>query len=334
MYRYILKRLVHTLPVLAGISIIIFIIIQLTPGDPATLKLGERATPEQIAKLREEMGLNDPLHIQYLRYVKNILKGDLGRSYRNNEKIAREIMRRFPATLELSMVAMFFAILGGVAAGTLAAVKHNSVLDNLSMLAALFGVSMPVFWLGLMLLLVFSVKLGLLPLTGRIDENIALDHVTGLYLVDSIITLNPTAFRSAFSHILLPALALGTIPMAVIARMTRSSMLEVLRQDYVRTAKAKGLPERIVIYKHALRNALIPVVTVIGLNFGLLLGGAILTETIFSWPGIGRYIFLSIGNRDYPAVQGTVLFVGVIFVLVNLLVDISYTLLDPRIKYQ
>ncbi|MDI6894322.1 MAG: ABC transporter permease [Bacillota bacterium] len=334
MTSYIARRLVAILPVLLGISIIVFLIMHLIPGDPVLVMLGEKASPERAEELRRALGLYDPLHVQYGRFLLRALQGDLGRSIRTQEMVTREIAVRFPATLELTMCALFLAVATGVLFGVIAAVRQYSVWDNLSMVVAVAGVSMPVFWLGLMLIFLFGVALTWLPISARLSVEVHLARITGLHLVDALLTGNAAAFWDALRHLVLPSVALGAIQMAIIARMTRSSMLEVIRQDYIRTARSKGLAERVVIYKHALKNALIPVVTVVGLTVGRLLGGAVLTETIFSWPGLGKFAVDAIYARDYPQVQGVVLLIAAGFVLVNLLVDVIYVFLDPRIRYQ
>jgi len=331
--KYIIRRIIYLIPVLIGVSILAFLLIHLVPGDPAQVMLGEKATREALAQLRQELGLNDPLYIQYLRFAGNLLQGDLGRSVITNSLVTDELATYFPATLELSLAAMLIAVVIGVTAGVIAAVRQYSWFDNLSMMGALMGVSFPIFWLGLILIWLFGLVLGWLPPSARLDPSIHLETITNIYLLDAILTGNYAAFKDVLLHLLMPAFALGTIPMAVIARMTRSSMLEVMRQDYIRTARAKGLAEWVVIIKHALKNAFLPVLTVIGLQFGSLMGGAVLTETIFSWPGIGRMMFHAIMSRDFPMVQGGILAIAVIFVLVNLVVDILYTFIDPRIRY-
>ncbi len=333
MTTYIAKRLLMLLPVLLGISVTVFLIIHLIPGNPAQLMLGERATPEALAALEKQLGLDQPLHVQFFRFLGRVLTGDLGRSIRSNKPVISELAERFPATIELSFFSMFVAVVVGVSAGIISAVKRYSLFDHVSMFLALIGVSMPIFWLGLMLIWFFSVNLGWFPPSSRLDVRFFLETYTNFYLIDSLLNRNLAAFLNALWHLVMPALALGTIPMAIIARMTRSSMLEVLGQDYIRTARAKGLAQRVVVFRHALKNALLPVVTIVGLQFGFLLGGAILTETIFSWPGVGRYIIEGINERDYPVVQGTVLLIATTFVFVNLLVDILYTFIDPRIRY-
>src|SRR6056297_1133171 len=333
MINYIIKRLIALIPVIIGVALVVFLIIHLIPGDPAQTMLGERASPEALAQLRESMGLNEPLHIQFIDFFKGLLRFDLGRSIMSNNPVMNEISVRFPATLELSFFAIVFAVTVGIPAGIFAATHQNSLFDNFSMLIALIGVSMPIFWLGLMLIWLFAVNLGWLPPSSRLSVGIEMEYITNILFIDSIIQMNWTALKDVLSHLILPALALGTIPMAIIARMTRSSMLEVLKQDYIRTAYSKGLQDRVVVYKHALKNAFIPIITVVGLQFGVLLGGAVLTETIFSWPGLGKYLVDAIYSRDFPVVQGGILFFAISFVFVNLLVDISYAAIDPRIEY-
>ena len=334
MKNYILKRLLLLIPVLIGVSILIFVIVRLTPGDPARILAGEHATEEYVQTTREQWGLDKPMYVQYYIWFKSLLRGDLGRSITTHSPVTEEILNRFPATLELSLFAMALAILIGVLAGIISAIRQYSFFDYFSMTVALFGISMPVFWLGLMLMFVFGLWLNILPISGRINVMIPLQNITGLYVLDSILTLNIPALGSSLLHLILPGIALGTIPMAMIARITRSSMLEIIRQDFIRTERAKGLPERMVIYKHALKNALIPIITVIGMEFGLLLGGAILTETVFAWPGLGRYTVDAVYARDYPAIQGSVLFIAFIFVVVNLITDVLYAYINPRIRYR
>lgn len=333
MINYVFKRFISLIPILLGVAIIAFLLIHFIPGDPAQTMLGERATPEQVEALRESMGLNDPLHVQFGRFFYKLVHGDMGRSIMTNDFVFSEIRARFPATLELSIFAILFAIIIGIPAGIFAATKQNSWFDNFTMMGALFGVSMPVFWLGLMLIWLFAVELGWFPPSSRIGVGVSLNTITNLLVLDSILQMNWKALVDALHHLVLPAIALGTIPMAIIARMTRSSMLEVLKQDYIRTAYSKGLKKRAVVFRHALKNALVPIITVIGLQFGVLLAGAILTETIFSWPGLGRYLYIGINARDFPVVQGSILFIAFCFVLVNLLVDLSYVIIDPRIQY-
>jgi len=331
---YIIKRLLQIIPVIIGVTVIAFALIHLAPGDPARTMLGQHATQTEINEIREKYGLDKPLYIQYFVWLGDVLHGDLGRSILTHEQVVTEIGARFPNTIELAIAAMIFAIIIGGLAGIISATKQYSLTDYSVMGVALFGISMPVFWLGIMLMMIFGVFLGWLPIGGRIDLLIPFTRITGFMVIDSIITFNGAALASVLVHLILPAIALGTIPMAIIARVTRSSMLEVLRQDFIRTERAKGLSEKIVIYKHAVRNALVPVVTVIGLNFGLLLSGAILTETIFSWPGVGRLVVNAVYARDYPLVIGCILVFALVFVIVNLITDILYTYIDPRIHYE
>jgi peptide/nickel transport system permease protein len=330
---YIIKRLLQIIPVILGVTLIAFALIHLAPGDPVRTMLGQHATQQEIDEIRAKYGLDQPLYVQYFIWLGDVLKGDLGRSILSHEQVTTEIASRFPNTIELAIAAMIFAILIGVVAGIISATKQYSVADYSVMGIALFGISMPVFWLGIMLMMIFGVFLGWLPIGGRIDLLLPFQRITGFMVFDSVITLNGAALISVLQHLLLPAIALGTIPMAIIARTTRSSMLEVLRQDFIRTERAKGLSERKVIYKHAIRNAMVPVVTVIGLNFGLLLSGAILTETVFSWPGVGRLVVDAVYARDYPLVIGCILVFALVFVIVNLITDILYTYIDPRIHY-
>ncbi len=330
---YIIKRLGQVIPVIIGVSIIAFSLMHLVPGDPARTMLGERANQEQLNIIREKYGLDKPLIIQYGIWFKDAIQGNLGRSITSHDYVLKEIFNRLPNTIELSITAMIFAIIIGCIGGIISATKQYSITDYICMGIALFGISIPVFWLGIMLMMIFGVYLGWLPIGGRIDLLIPFYSVTGFMVLDSIITGNFPALISVLRHLILPTIALGTIPMAIIARVTRSSMLEVLRQDFIRTERAKGLSEKIVIYKHAVRNAMIPVVTVIGLNFGLLLAGAILTETVFSWPGVGSLVVKAVYERDYPLVLGSILIFAIIFVIVNLITDIFYTYIDPRIHY-
>jgi peptide/nickel transport system permease protein len=333
MTSYIIRRLLSLIPTLLGVSIIVFLFLRMIPGDPALALAGEHASTANVERIREEFGLNKPLYEQYLTYMGKVLRGDLGRSVFNKRYVTDELRARFPATLELSACALFVAMIVGLPAGIISATKRNSIFDNAAMVGSLLGISMPIFWLGLMLNWFFAVRLGWLPSVTRLDSGIELHRITNLIIVDSLLTGNAEALLNGIKHLILPSVALGTIPMAIIARMTRSAMLEVLEQDYVRTARAKGLAERVVILRHALKNALLPVITILGLQVGLLLSGAVLTETIFAWPGIGRWLYLSILARDYPIVQGMALFITVLFLVVNLLVDLSYALVDPRIRY-
>lgn len=303
--QYIIRRLLIMIPVLFGVSLIIFTIVRVLPGDPAVVLAGPHATRDVVEQVRIQLGLDKHPVTQYVIFLKNIFRGDLGTSSRTGLPVTQEIMARFPNTLLLALASILVATVLGVLTGIIAGVKQNSKFDYLSMLVALFGISMPVFWLGLMLMLLFSIQLGWFPAVGS----------------------------ESFKHLVLPAITLGANSTAIIARMTRSSMLEVIRLDYIRTARAKGLTERLVIWRHALKNALIPVVTVIGLQTGTLLGGAVLTEIVFAWPGIGRLLVESILSRDYPVIQGVVLLVATLFIFINLIVDIIYSFLDPRIRY-
>lgn len=306
--------------------------LRLIPGDPAHLLLGEFASPQEVLKIREKLGLDRSYPYQYYIYIRNLLSGDMGVSIRTNVPVSQEIFTRFLATVELSIAAMLISSFIGILAGVISSAKKYSIFDYSSMVMALVGISMPIFWLGLMLMYLFSVKLGVLPMMGRFTMGLDYQSLTGLVILDSLLERNVPLFLNSLKHLILPSFTLATIPMAIIARMTRSSMLEVMSKDYIRTARAKGLGQGTVIFKHALKNAFLPIITVIGLNFGLLLGGAVLTETIFSWPGLGRYVVDSLLARDYPAVQGCILFFAVIMVLVNLAVDILYFYLDPRLR--
>jgi dipeptide transport system permease protein len=331
---FFLRRLAQVVPTFLGITLLVFALIHLIPGDAVEALSGEHGMdPERYARLLHEFGLDRPLYVQYFDYLWSVLHGDLGRSIVTHEPVLSEFRTLFPATLELSFCAILLAVVIGLPAGILAALKRNTVLDYSVMGISLTGYSMPIFWWALLLILLFSVTLGWTPVSGRIDILYDLPPVTGFMLIDSLISGEEGAFRSALSHLVLPAIALGTIPLAVIARMTRSAMLEVLREDYVRTARAKGLSRARVVLVHALRNALIPVITVIGLQVGTLLAGAILTETIFSWPGIGKWLVEAIHRRDYPVVQGGILMSATIIILVNLLVDLLYGVVNPRIRH-
>lgn len=310
-----------------------FFMVRAIPGDPAQIMLGQQATPEQVQQVRENMGLDKPIFVQYGLFLKDAVRGDLGDSIVTGRPVTTELMTRLPATFELTAFAMLIAILVGVPVGVISAVRQYSLLDKTTSVLALTGISMPIFWLAMILVVIFGVNLELLPFPGRLDPTTGITAITGLVLVDSLLTLNFAGFWDGLLHLIMPALALGTIPMAVIMRMTRSSMLEVLNEDYVRTARAKGVVPWRVVFKHALRNAMLPTITVIGLQAGLLMGGAIITETIFSWPGIGLYAYNSISGRDYASIQGVVLYAALLFVLINLLVDILYAILDPRVRY-
>ena len=318
---------------LLGVSLVVFFMVRAIPGDPAQIILGQQATQEQVQQLRVHMGLDKPVIVQYALFLKDAVTGNLGESIATGRPVTTELLVRFPATLELTAFAMLVAILVGVPVGVISAVKQYSILDKVTSVIALAGISMPIFWLAMILIVIFGVKLELLPFPGRLSSGLSIQAFTGLVLVDSLLSGNFAGFWDGLKHLIMPALALGTIPMAVVMRMTRSSMLEVMNEDYVRTARAKGVVPWRVVFKHALRNAMLPTVTVIGLQVGLLMGGAIVTETIFSWPGVGQIAYESINRRDYAMIQGVVLYGALLFVLVNLLVDILYAVLDPRVRY-
>ena len=338
MLKFLSKKLLDLIPTLVGISILSFVLIRLVPGDPVMLMLGERgADPEVYERMKGELGLNKPIYKQYMTFVSNAVQGDLGKSIISKRSVVDEFFSRFPATLELGMCSLFFAIILGIPFGILAAVKRNSFYDYFLMGGSLVGYSMPIFWWGLVLILFFSVQLGITPVSGRIGIMFDVEVVTGFMLIDTLLPQNVSnegfgPFFSTLSHLILPSIAMGTIPLAVMARMTRSSMLEVLGEDYIRTAKAKGLPISKIIGVHALRNALIPIVTVIGLMFGSIITGAILTETIFSWPGIGKWLVASINGRDYPVIQAGVLFIATMIVAINLIVDLVYAVANPKMR--
>lgn len=332
MAAYIIRRILIMIPTLLGVSVIVFFMLHITPGDPAELLLGERATEEALNEIREHLGLNEPLHVQYGMFLKRLSKGDLGETIWTRQKVWEEVKQRFPATIELSLVALCFSCFFGIIFGIISATKQYSIFDYLSMIGALAGVSMPIFWLGLVFMLLFSLNLGWLPISGRLSVDIDLEVITNFYILDAVLTRNWPAFKDALWHIIMPAVTLSTIPMAITARMTRSAMLDVLRQDYIKTAKAKGLSKFIVVFKHALRNAMIPVITTIGLQFGVMLGGAILTESIFSWPGVGKWMFDAVVKRDYMVIQGGTLFIATLFIIINLSVDVLYAVINPRIS--
>ena len=333
MVKYVFKRIMMLIPVLLGVSIIVFLIMRVFSPDPAPIVLGQHATQKAVEAWRQANGLNDPIYLQYIHYLEGALTGNLGTSYYTKSTVSKEILTRFPATIELAVVSIFLASFFGIAIGVISAVKKNSIFDNAGMFLALIGVSMPIFWLGILLIIFFSGTLHWLPSNGRINPLLEPAHITGFYLIDSLLTGNMNSFADAWRHLILPSGALAMYSMAIITRMTRSSMLDTLQQDFIRTARAKGISEGKVIVRHGLRNGLIPIVTVIGLQLGSLLGGAVLTETVFSWPGIGSYTVTCILKSDFPVVQGVVLLVAAIFVLMNLMVDVIYAFLDPRIKY-
>ena len=333
MLRFILTRVSLVVPTFIGITLLVFVLVRLIPGDPIETMAGERGIdPARHEQLRKEYGFDQPVLVQYGYYLSRLIRGDLGRSIVTHEPVISEFTTLFPATVELGVSAILFALCFGLPAGIIAAVRRNSIFDHGVMGASLTGYSMPIFWWGLLLILLFSVQLGLTPVSGRLAVQYFVEPVTGFLLVDTLLAGDFDAFKSALSHLILPMIVLGTVPLAVIARMTRSAMLEVLGEDYIRTARAKGLPAYRVIAIHALRNALIPVVTVFGLQFGNLLAGAVIVETVFSRPGLGRLIVGAILSKDFPLVQGTILFVATVYVLINVLVDLTYAFVDPRIR--
>jgi len=330
---YIVRRILGLFPVLFGVTVIVFLLIRLIPGDPAITMLGDRASVEAIERVREQLGLNDPLHVQFLKYMGQLLQGDLGQSIINRTDITFELAYRLPATIEMIAGALIIGVLAGVSIGVVSAIRRNSWFDVLGMIGALLGVSMPIFWLALILIYALSVDTNILPPSARIDAQIYVQRRTGFILLDTLLMGDFSAFVNALWHMIMPSFVLSTVIMPGLARITRASMLEVLRQDYVRTAWAKGLAEKTVVVRHALKNALLPIVTVIGGWLAGLLGGAILTETVFSWPGMGLWAYRGIQGRDYPVVQGSVLVSAAIYVFVNLAVDILYAFIDPRIRY-
>ena len=334
MLRFVLTRLGLVVPTFIGMTLLAFFLIRLVPGDPIETLAGERGIdPARHAELVRAYGLDQPLLVQYGRYIGRVLHGDLGKSMITQAPVLDEFRALFPATVELALCAVAFALVVGIPAGMLAAVRRNSVFDHGVMGVSLTGYSMPIFWWGLLLILLFSVQLGWTPVSGRLAVKYYIEPVTGFLTIDALLSGEKGAFRSAVSHLVLPMIVLGTQPLAIIARMTRSAMLEVLGEDYIRTARAKGLSKLRVVGLHALRNALIPVITVIGLQVGVLFTGAILTETIFSWPGVGKWLIEAINRRDYPVLQGGVLLLGLIVMAVNLLVDVTYGIINPRIRH-
>jgi peptide/nickel transport system permease protein len=332
MLRFVVRRLLLLIPILIGLSILVFLWIRALPAGPAQSLLGERATPETIAQIEEQYGLDRPIHVQYWRYLKTVAQGDLGTTIRTRRPVTDELQERFPATIELALAALLFATLLGIPLGFVAAKRYGTWIDHSSLVASLIGISIPIFFLAILLKYVFAVQLGWLPTVGRISVLIDLEHPTNFYTIDALIAGDLYAFWDVIKHLILPAIALGSIPLAVTARITRAAVLDVQNEDYVRTARAKGLPPRVVDVRHIFRNALLPITTIIGLQTGLLLSGAVLTETVFAFPGMGTWLVEAIRQRDFPVLQGGILFVSFVFVIVNLIVDISYALINPRIR--
>ena len=332
MLRFVVRRLLLLVPILLGLSILVFFWIRALPGSPATTFLGERATAEQVAAINHQYGLDKPIHVQYFAYVKNVAQLDFGDSVTSRRPVFDEFKQRFPATIELALAAMLFSIGIGMPLGFFAAKRHGGVVDQLSLVGSLLGISVPIFVLAIILKYVFAVRLGWLPTVGRMSVLISIDHPTGFYFLDALIDGDLHAAWDVLKHLILPAIALGSIPLAIIARITRAAVLDVQNEDYVRTARAKGVAPRQVDTRHILRNAMLPIATIIGLQAGLLLSGAVLTETVFAYPGIGTWLVDAIKARNYPVLQGGILFIAFVFVLVNLIVDLSYALLNPRIR--
>jgi peptide/nickel transport system permease protein len=330
--RFIVRRLLLLVPILLGLSILVFLWIRALPAGPAESLLGERATPETIAQIEEQYGLDEPIHIQYWEYLKTVASGDLGTTIRSRRPVTSELRERFPATIELTIAALLFAVTFGIPLGFVAAKRYGTWVDHSSLVLSLLGISIPVFFLAILLKYVFAVELGWLPTVGRIDVLIDIEHPTNFYTIDALIAGDLVAFWDVIKHLILPAIALGSIPLAIIARITRAAVLDVQNEDYVRTARAKGLSPRVVDTRHIFRNAMLPIMTIIGLQAGLLLSGAVLTETVFAFPGMGSWLVEAIRQRDYPVLQGGILFVSLVFVLVNLAVDVSYALINPRIR--
>jgi peptide/nickel transport system permease protein len=332
MLRFVVRRLLLLVPILLGLSILVFVWIRALPGGPAQALLGERSTPEAVEAIERQYGLDKPIHIQYWRFVKRSAVLDFGESTRSRRPVTEELKERFPATIELAVGAMLFSIALGIPLGFIAAKRYGTAVDHASLVTSLIGISIPIFFLAILLKYVFAVELGWFPTVGRSSVLIALEHPTNFYILDSILTGNWEALRDALRHLVLPMVALGTIPLAIIARITRAAVLDVQNEDYVRTARAKGMAPGIVDRRHVLRNAMLPVSTIVGLQVGLLLSGAVLTERVFAWPGIGSWLFEAIRDRNYPVLQGGILFIAFVFVLVNLIVDVSYAVLNPRLR--
>jgi len=332
MLRFVVRRLLLLVPILLGLSILVFVWIRALPGGPAQALLQERATPEAIAEIKRQYGLDKPIHVQYYRYLKTVVQGDFGTSVTTRRPVSDELEQRFPATIELALAAMIFSVALGIPLGFVAAKRYGSMLDNASLVVSLIGVSIPVFFLAILLKYLFAVKLGLLPTVGRMSVLITIDHPTNFYVLDSLLAGDVEALWDVLKHLVLPAVALGSIPLAIIARITRAAVLDVQNEDYVRTARAKGMSPRVVDQRHIFKNALLPIVTIIGLQAGLLLSGAVLTETVFAFPGMGTWLVDAIKQRNYPVLQGGILFVSIVFVLINLLVDVAYAFINPRIR--
>jgi peptide/nickel transport system permease protein len=332
MLRFVVRRLMLLVPILLGLSILVFVWIRALPGGPAQALLGERATEESVAQIERQYGLNKPIYVQYWAYVKNLAKGDLGTSVTTRRAVSDELKQRFPATIELALAAMIFSVAVGIPLGFVAAKRYGGPIDQASLVTSLIGVSIPVFFLAILLKYVFAVKLGLLPTTGRSSATLDFSHPTNFYVIDAVLSGNLNIVWDVLKHLVLPAIALGSIPLSIIARITRAAVLDVQNEDYVRVARAKGLPPRDVDVRHIFRNALLPITTIIGLQTGLLLSGAVLTETVFAWPGMGTWLVDAIKGRNFPVLQGGILFVSFVFVLVNLAVDLAYAVINPRIR--
>jgi peptide/nickel transport system permease protein len=332
MLKFVVRRLLLLLPILLGLSILVFVWIRALPGGPAEALLGERATPEAVAAIEHQYGLDQPITTQYWKFLQRSVRLDFGDSTTTRQPVTEELKRRFPATIELALAAMIFSVFFGIPLGFIAAKRYGTAVDHASLLASLLGISIPIFFLAILLKYVFAVELGWLPTVGRISVLIDLPHPTNFYILDSVLDANWDAFVDCLRHLVLPAIALGSIPLAIIARITRAAVLDVQNEDYVRTARAKGLAPGIVDRRHVMRNAMLPVSTIVGLQVGLLLSGAVLTEKVFAWPGIGSWLVDAIRDRNFPVLQGGILFVALVFVLVNLVVDVSYAFLNPRLR--
>ena len=332
MLRFVVRRLILLVPILLGLSILVFFWIRALPGGPAQALLGERATPETVAAIEKQYGLDKPVPVQYWKFLQRSIRLDFGDSVTTRRPVTEELKERFPATIELAIGAMIFSVFLGIPLGFIAAKRYGTAVDHASLLLSLLGISIPIFFLAILLKYVFAVELGWLPTVGRVSVLIELEHPTNFYVLDALLTRNWEALSDALQHLILPAIALGTIPLAIIARITRAAVLDVQNEDYVRTARAKGMSPGIVDRRHVMRNAMLPVSTIVGLQVGLLLSGAVLTETVFAWPGLGSWLVEAIEARNYPVLQGGILFIALVFVLVNLVVDVSYALLNPRLR--